>query len=235
MEYEEHRIKTTDGYTLNSWHIAPQGNAVKCSIILSYGDTGNMASGLYIAGLLTQKGFDVWLYDYRGFGKSDDFEMNLDQLYCIEFVRDLSAMVDTVKAANPNNKICLFGISMGTIINTLYYQEHPDNVDFYVGEGMVYSPEKLVTRIKAEKGKEVLLPQLDVHFEQVYADMKIPFLLFFASRDTTCTHDELLMLQQKVANLKIINYEGGHVEGPKVLGPQQYVQHMADFLNNNIQ
>jgi predicted alpha/beta hydrolase len=68
----------------------------------------------------TQNGFDIWVYDYRGFGKSDDFKINVDQLYYTEFVNDLSAVVDSAMAARPKNKIGLYGFSMGTIISTLY-------------------------------------------------------------------------------------------------------------------
>jgi alpha-beta hydrolase superfamily lysophospholipase len=234
LQYEECPIKTVDGYTLNAWHIMPHENKIECTIIVSYGDAGNMASGLYLAAALIQDGFDVWLYDYRGFGKSDDFEMNLDQLYYTEFVDDLSVVVSKAIAANPKNTICLYGLSMGTIINTLYYHKHPDKVNFYVGEGLVYSPEDIVTRIKAMSEKKVSLPQSDTRLEQIYSNMIIPVLLFFASDDFACNNEDMAMLQQKIENMKVIAYEGGHAEGPMILGFQQYVQHITSFLNNQL-
>lgn len=234
LQYEEYRIKTVDGYTLNAWHIIPHEKVIECTIIISYGDAGNMASGLNLADALMQNGFDVWLYDYRGFGKSDDFEMNLDQLYYTEFVDDLSVVVSRAIAANPKNTICLYGLSMGTIINTLYYHKHPDKVNFYIGEGLVYSPENLVMRIKAMFEKKVLLPHSDIRLEQIYSSVIIPVLLFFASDDIVCNNEDVAMLQQKIEHMKIIAYEGGHAEGPIVLGFQQYVQHITSFLNNQL-
>jgi len=232
LKYEESQIKTVDNYTLNLWHIMPHANTTERTIIISYGDAGNMQQCLNVAHALAEKGFNIWLYDYRGFGKSDDFEMNLDQLYYIEFVNDLSAVVDRAKSTNPETKICLFGLSMGTIINALYYHEHSNNVDFFIGEGLVYSAENVADRIKEMSGKTIMLPHLDVRLEQIYASMQIPILLFFASEDIVCNNDDIAMLRQRKGKMEIINYEGGHLAGMSVLGAPLYTQYIAFFLNN---
>lgn len=229
LKHEVYKIETSDGYTLNSWHILAQDDGVECTVILSGGDSGNMSSSLMFASTLSQMGFDVLLYDYRGFGQSDDFEINQDMLYYTEFADDLLAVVNKAKMVSPKNRIALFGLSMGSIINTLYYQKHPENVDFLIADGFVYSVESVVERIKERSGKDVLLPYSETILEDVYDNIEIPFLLFFASDDHTCNSDDLSLLREKIKAIKVISYDGGHLEGYWVMR-DEYIRNIIDFL-----
>ncbi len=77
---------TEDNYKLNSWiyEANPEKNKNKV-IILSYPDAGNMSYFVYYAAILANAGYTVVTFNYRGFGKSDDFEIQQDYLYYTEF------------------------------------------------------------------------------------------------------------------------------------------------------
>jgi predicted alpha/beta hydrolase len=231
LQYEEKHIETSDKYYINSWHIPPHAASAKDkTIIISYGDSGNMSYWLSLAAALAEAGFDVWLYDYRGFGKSSDFAMNVDQLYYNEFLYDLSAVVDAAKQASPHNKICLFGLSMGTVINLLYVNERPGNVDFFVGEGIGYSPDEVIERLKATSNRNWILPDVMVKIENLYASLRIPVLSFYASDDLIYNKWDLEKIKDVVPQIHIINYESGHLGGLTALR-EKYIQHIEAFLN----
>ena len=94
LTYEEFKVKTDDGFTLNVWHLPSEGDGAP--VIISQSDAGNMGDWLYLGLYLQAYGLDVWMYDYRGFGQSDDFAIVQNQLFHMEFVKDLDAVAKYV-------------------------------------------------------------------------------------------------------------------------------------------
>ena len=72
--YEQLEITTEDNFKLNSWiYEANLENSKDTALILAYPDAGNMSYFVYYAWTLAKAGYTVITFDYRGFGKSDDF------------------------------------------------------------------------------------------------------------------------------------------------------------------
>src|SRR5690606_36747661 len=80
--YEQWEIKTEDGFKLNSWiyEAKPERNK-DTDIILAYPDAGYISYFLYYSAIVANAGYTVVTFDYRGFGVSDDFEIQQDYLY----------------------------------------------------------------------------------------------------------------------------------------------------------
>ncbi|UCD37626.1 MAG: alpha/beta fold hydrolase [Fidelibacterota bacterium] len=117
LEYESVVIKTKDNYDLRGWYIKSQAGSAKGTIIFSGPDAGNMSYLLDPMPMFIHHGYNVLLFDYRGFGESQDFDIDPDILVYPEFLDDLHSVVDYVKAKG-EKKIILFGISMGAAIST---------------------------------------------------------------------------------------------------------------------
>lgn len=65
----EVHIQTEDGERLHAWWIPARPKSVG-HILLFHGNAGNIGDRLLHAQLLTAAGFDVLLFDYRGYGRS---------------------------------------------------------------------------------------------------------------------------------------------------------------------
>ena len=65
---------------------------------------------------LSNHGYNVMLYDYRGFGASAEFKIDKDMLIYKEFLLDLDAAVN-VAIKNYHTDIILFGHSMGASLS----------------------------------------------------------------------------------------------------------------------
>jgi len=69
LAYRELALQTEDGERLHGWRLearaAPIGHILFC-----HGNGGNIGDRLLFAALLTRAGFDVLLFDYRGYGRS---------------------------------------------------------------------------------------------------------------------------------------------------------------------
>ncbi len=69
LSVEDVAIVTDDGERLHGWWVgAPQ--PARGHVLFCHGNAGNIASRAAYARLLVQAGFDVLLFDYRGYGRS---------------------------------------------------------------------------------------------------------------------------------------------------------------------
>ena len=69
LEYENLQLETSDGLTLSAWFV-PAKNA-EFTVLVCYGNGGNMAHRLDLINILNELGINCLLFDYRGYGNSD--------------------------------------------------------------------------------------------------------------------------------------------------------------------
>ncbi len=69
LAYEDVAIETEDGERLHGWWVAAQPAPIG-QILLCHGNAGNLGERVIHAELLAAAGFDVLLFDYRGYGHS---------------------------------------------------------------------------------------------------------------------------------------------------------------------
>ncbi|MGQ4617011.1 alpha/beta fold hydrolase [Nocardia sp. R7R-8] len=68
MEYTELFLPTSDGETVHAWWM-PARDSIG-HILFAHGNAGNLGDRVPIFALLTEAGFDVLAFDYRGYGRS---------------------------------------------------------------------------------------------------------------------------------------------------------------------
>ncbi len=68
LEYEDVYFKTSDGTLLNAWFI-PVANA-RGTVLFFHGNAGNIGNRIDILRVLNSLGLNVFIFDYRGYGKS---------------------------------------------------------------------------------------------------------------------------------------------------------------------
>jgi pimeloyl-ACP methyl ester carboxylesterase len=69
LDHRELRLDTDDGEQLHGWWIET-GTESLGHLLLCHGNAGNVGDRVLHATLLTAAGFDVLLFDYRGYGRS---------------------------------------------------------------------------------------------------------------------------------------------------------------------
>lgn len=107
LEFEDIYFTTSDGVRLNGWWI-PAKNP-RATLLFCHGNAGNIGDRLELIGLFNEMGSDVFIFDYRGFGKSKGFA-NEQGTYL-----DASAAYNFLRQAKgvPEDKVILFGKSLG--------------------------------------------------------------------------------------------------------------------------
>lgn len=233
LKYDSQRIKTSDNLELQAWILRPMTDINReTSIILAYGDAGNMSYWLNQAAILSQSGYTVILFDYRGFGESSDFVMNENQLYYDEFTQDLKSVYDWTKSNVKNQKIGLWGLSMGTIMTGFLLNEVTP--DFLILEGLVVKPQNIQLKIEEAKGKKLILPDNAYQLNDIFANTTVPMLIFSGEDDQFTTVEDANEIAKINVNRTSITYKGGHLEGfqsmTKEFFGEGYVKEMNSFL-----
>lgn len=212
LHYVSERLITPDGAELQSWMLSTKAAPLKTTLIIAYACTGNMANTVYYADAFLKAGFDVVLFDYRGFGHSSDFTIDPAYLYYNEYVTDLKTAVVAARKQFPKNRTGILSFSASTILSTLAAQDQP--IDFLVGEGYVRSPQRIINFWKKEDPvrRLVLSPGADAYVEATRR-VKCPMLLMTGTRDDITPPADVKAVAAVRPNRKLLLYGGHHLEG----------------------
>lgn len=69
LDWREVDFETEDGETLQGWSVRGSGTRAG-HVMLLHGNAGNIGDRVLHAALLAEAGFDTFLFDYRGYGRS---------------------------------------------------------------------------------------------------------------------------------------------------------------------
>lgn len=69
LSYQEVDFTAADGVRLNGWFIPARGSA-RAAVLICHGNAGNISHRLGIMQMFHWMGLDVFIFDYRGYGKS---------------------------------------------------------------------------------------------------------------------------------------------------------------------
>ncbi len=154
------RIPTDDGASLYAWHLYPgekNDKSSKKAVIISHDGNQNMANGLEQAGKFLGLGFHVFMYDYRGFGKSSDFNVSPKFFIYQQFATDLTAAVEYVKKYHALLSVDLYGwgigggLSLGVGANNL-------KVHRVIADNPYSTFETVQNRYEQKSGTRIMMP-----------------------------------------------------------------------------
>lgn len=230
INFEAIEIVTPDNYKLKSWIcFPPKDKDVKKVLVLAYGDAGNMS--YYVRQVLevAKRGYTVVMFDYRGFGESQAFEMKETQLYYDEFVTDLRAVVE-YSQKRFNQPVGVWALSMGTIASTLLYTDY--KYDFLIAEGFVYSPQDIVDKLKQHLEKIYTLPSSASHYELALSKLTLPVLYFAGDRDGLTSPNDSYRAKYLNPKSEVVLYKGGHLQGFQALSDKTHGERYINALDN---
>jgi hypothetical protein len=157
MNYEEVNIQTEDKLILKGWFFNNKQTPAKAIIISDDGE-GNMADMMEIASNFISLGYNVLTYDYRGYGKSADFQINPNFYIYSQFEKDLNAAIDFVKKYHSACKsVHLYGLGIGAGLALSVGANRPE-ITKVVADAPYLTFEFIQKQIKDIKGIDVLLP-----------------------------------------------------------------------------
>lgn len=168
MQYKEEKVATKDGATLNAWFFELPKKTTNWIVISNSGD-GNMSDDIEKAGQFMSAGWNVCMYDYRGYGASSDFAIDADLYIYPQFVNDLNAVLDYLRKSRAITKFDLFGTNIGAGLSIGVGISRPETRKI-IADGTWINLEFMKKKFKEKKRKDVNLPfGFDKMIEPQYA------------------------------------------------------------------
>jgi len=235
LKYQDLTLTTPDHVHLAAWLVAPQAGAPaqNTTIVVAGSDSGNMASNIYTAATLAAQGYQVLLFDYRGFGHSDAFAINQNYLYYPEFTTDLRTALAEAQRRGPRQRVGVLGFSMGTIMGA--EAAATMRCDFLLTVGYVASPQAVAAYYQRTRPERpVLLPTAAATYGQVAAKVNCPWLLVAGKDDkvTTLADSQAVARAAKRSQRReVLPIPGDHGNSMMVLAGEEQNAPYAQVVN----
>lgn len=236
LNYVQKELVTPDGARLLSWMLPTNSSEpLHKTLLVTYATTGNMANMLYYSRAFLAAGFDVVLFDYRGFGHSSDFPKDPVYLYYNEYVTDMETAIESAKEQFPENQLGILSFSASTILATLAVQKRP--VDFIIGEGYVRDPSRIIDIWKVmDPSLKLVLPAGADDYVQATRRIDCPMLLMTGTEDDITPPADVRAVAAMRPNRKFLLYEGYHLEATTVWEEKEfadgYVRRIREFVTS---
>ena len=115
-----------DGRKLHGWLLVPaNAGAGSPAVLHVHGNAGNVSSHLAYSRFLADHGFVVFIFDYRGYGRS---EVGRSRPRRDRMMEDTRAALETLitRPEVDRSRIGVYGVSIGSVFATALAAERPD-------------------------------------------------------------------------------------------------------------
>lgn len=237
LSFVQKTLVTPDNAKLLSWMLTTKSvKPLKTTLIIAYpASGGNMANNLYYSDAFLKAGFNVVLFDYRGFGHSSDFTINSEYLYYNEYVTDMVTAILAARKQFPKNRLGILSFSASTILASLAVQDKP--VDFLIGEGYVRDPQRIIDFWKKEDpAHRLILPQGANAYVEATRRINCPMLLMTGTKDDITPPADVQTVAAMRPNRRVLLYDGYHLEGTDKWKEKEfadgYVRRIRQFVTS---
>jgi hypothetical protein len=231
LKHDEFFFKTKepveDKVDLHAWHIKSKtATPPKGLVVLFHGNAQNISAHYLSVAWMTNQGYDVFVFDYRGYGRSggtpNQEGIHYDSLAALEEAYKLSKK-------RKAKRFIVFGQSLGGIIamRAVHDFKHKDKIDLLVQESTFSSYQGIAkSKLQEHWGTYLLSPLSYVLVSDAYASskvldqVKVPTLVIHGTRDLVIPHRFGKEIYQKL-------------KGPKWYWEVKNGIHNNAFFHNN--
>ncbi|MBU1086039.1 MAG: alpha/beta hydrolase [Candidatus Omnitrophica bacterium] len=180
LEYQDLFFNTQDQVRLNAWFIKAKNS--KATLIFAHGNGGNISHRLEKIAFLNQLGLNIFMFDYRGYGKSQGVPSERG-LYL-----DIRAAYEFIKNQKIAGPLVIYGESLGGAIAIDLAGQSDIVIDGLILEGTFTNVQDMARTIypflpavflktkfaSIDKISKVKVPKLHLHSQD---DDIVPFAL----------------------------------------------------------
>ncbi|MBX0291664.1 alpha/beta hydrolase [Hymenobacter sp. HSC-4F20] len=184
--FEERWIRASDGTRLHGL-LFPTDSARKGLIFYLHGNGGALDSWGEVAPTYSRLGYDVFLLDYRGYGKSEDRIRNEAQ-----FLADVEAAYQQILAQYPENQTVILGYSLGTGAAAWLASRHNPRLL------ILQAPYPSMRAMARQHYPWVpgFIVRYPLHTDKVLAHVSAPIVIFHGDQDEIISYQGTLKLKQ---------------------------------------
>ena len=201
QKFEDKNITTSDGTILSG--LLFKADSSKGLIFYLHGNAGSLNSWASVAKTYTNLHYDVFLLDYRGFGKSEGEINSQSQLHA-----DIQTAFDELKKKYSEDKIVVLGYSIGT--GPAAKVASANNPKLLILQAPYYSLTDLMRNIYPIVPTFILKYKLETN--EYLKGCKMPVVIFHGDQDKVVSYKSALKLKAEFKSSdKLITLKGqGH-------------------------
>jgi len=198
--FEEIYVGTEDGVLLHSLLFkVPEARGV---IFYLHGNAGSLLNWASVAKTYTDLQYDVYLLDYRGFGKSGGSILGEEQFY-----NDVQTAYDTLLNRYDEKEIVVLGYSIGT--GPAAKTAAVNNPALLILQAPYYSLSDLMRKTYPFIPTVLLKYKFPTY--QFLRETEVPIVVFHGTDDRIIYHGSSLKLKDEFPDIRLILLEGqGH-------------------------
>ena len=210
-------ILTDDGLTLKAWYLPNE--AASTTLLYFHGNGGNLTALAGQFQAFRKLGTEVLAVDYRGFGDSQG-DPSEEGLYL-----DGLAAFDKVKELSPNNKIVLYGRSLGGGVASYVATQRP--ADGLILESTFTSAKEVARFSHGERGAEAINA-----FDSLsrLVGYQGPTFIFHGTQDKTIPSRMSQQLHKAIPNSKLWLVQGATHNDLRKIAKDEYFTRLRQFL-----
>ena len=201
QKFEEINIKTIDGIYLNG--LLFKSDSSKGLIFYLHGNAGSLSSWGGVAETYTDLNYDIFILDYRGYGKSEGSINGQEQLF-----QDIQTVYDELKNKYKEDKIIVLGYSIGTGLASKIASKN--NPKLLILQAPYYS----LTDLMRHTYRIIPTFILKYTFEtnEFIKNCKMPVVIFHGTQDRVIYYGSSIKLKEQFKEqISLITLEGqGH-------------------------
>lgn len=218
----------TNGKNINYAFVKPVVNAIATVFVL-HGQDGNIASSKDVVLPFVKNGFQVFIFDYQGFGKSEGIPNHNNVL------SDAEIFLNYIKSRGEtkNIKLLVAGFSLGGQLSIALTAKNQDKIDGLLVEGTFTSHSSIATHTTAGLLKPFVkyFVTSEYNAKELIATIRIPKLIVHSTEDPVIPYFMGVELFDAAVNPKVFwEIKGGHIDGFK-LHENEYFKKINSLLS----
>jgi dipeptidyl aminopeptidase/acylaminoacyl peptidase len=215
-------FKSANGNNLNGWMLKPKNADPKITLLHFHGNGGLLLSQYDAITPLLKYGFQIFLFDYSGFGFSEG-EATRDNVLI-----DGNSALTYLKSRNDvkNTKLVIYGQSLGGHLSAVVAQQRQNEIDGLVVEG-AFSSHKDIAANRATFFASWIVSEKYSAYESIQ-EYKKPVLIIHSTEDNIVPFEMGQKLFAK-ANPPKEFYE---LNKCHICGPRYYADSIAAKIKN---
>ncbi len=228
LVYESVEITTTDNETLHGWFIpAPAATAAKGTVLFFHGNAGNISYRLDYLAMLAELGYDTFIFDYRGYGRSSgspsEFGTYLDAQAAWHYL--------TVTKGVPPARVVLFGESLGGAV-AAWLAAHEKPGALVLASTFTSVPDMAVKIYPFLPAR--LLSRFEYNTLEYLRSVTCPVFVAHSPQDDIVPFEQGRALFQAAPEPKqFLELQGGHNDG-FIFMQKPWIKALADFIGANL-
>jgi len=213
-------FKSKNKHNINGWMLKPKNAKPTTTLLHFHGNAGFLLSQYRAITPLLKNGFQIFMFDYSGFGFSSGKATRKNVLI------DANSALSYVKERPDvkNTKLIIYGQSLGGHLSAVVAQQRQSEIDALVIEGAFSSHQDIAAKTAGIFGRILVKEQYSAR--KFIKEYKKPVLVIHSTEDATVPFD----LGRKLFSNANEPKEFYEIKKCHICGPKYYTDSIAEKI-----